>query len=94
MKTMAEHAPIPIVSGKVEDFFLHVIEPPAGHEYVTHDGRLLHPTYGTDQFRMLLKDSKGVIKPHFIQGEFVRKLSRAIEATQNSLEETCEELVQ
>lgn len=75
----------------VEALFAEVLLPPEGYEYHGNQGQLLFPVYGNDQWRVLLhkKDTDFIdtanFYPVFLDGDFVRKLTKALHAMQREL---------
>lgn len=85
-------APIPINAPRpdplVELLFAEVMTPPLGYHYhrALDSPQILYPMYGNDQWRLLLcKDGTQEITPVFIEGAFILKLTKALNAMQREL---------
>ena len=76
----------------VELLFSEVLVPPEGYEYYPKNrgSQLLFPVYGSDQWRILLHkigataDAENLF-PIFLEGDFVRKITKALHAMQREL---------
>ena len=78
----------PLPDPLVEALFLDVLLPPKGYEYHSAPGsvQLLFPVFGRDQWRLLLR-KKGTeeLTPVFLEGAFILKLTKALNAMQREL---------
>lgn len=78
--------PPPTPDPLVEALLSEVLEPPAGYSYVIQDFQILFPVFGQDQWRLLLrKDGTDELTPVFIDGAFILKLTKALNAMQREL---------
>lgn len=72
----------------VEALFSEVMSPPPGYHYHCAIGssQILYPVYGSDQWRLLLcKDGTQDVTPVFLEGAFILKLTKALNAMQREL---------
>lgn len=78
--------PAPKPDPLVEALFAEVLDPPKGYSYLIHDLQLLYPVMGQDRWRLLLKrDGAEEIVPVFVEGAFILKLTKALNAMQREL---------
>jgi len=76
----------------VENLIVLVLSPPPGYDYDLSHGQLLFPVYNQNRWRLLLqrRDVAGngagrEVVPVFLDGDFIRKLSKALNAMQREL---------
>lgn len=87
---MIPAGPAPKPDELVESLFYEVLLPPEGYEYYGTDGQLLFKVFGQDKWRLLLH-KKGTeliaenFVPIFLEGPFVLKLTKALNAMQREL---------
>jgi hypothetical protein len=85
----------PTPSPLVESLFTDLLEPPEGYDYFTHDGQLLWPVLHEDKWRLMLKNRETkLVIPVFLNGNFIRSLAKALEATQKELANAVAELIE
>lgn len=82
----------PTIDPLVEMLFEEVLHPPAGYSFHYHDNRLLYPVFGQDKWRLLLREEAkdDQLTPMFLDGDFVRKLGKALNAMQRELNKAVE----
>ena len=79
--------PAPTPDELVESLFFEVLLPPEGYEYFPDtEGQLLFPVFGSNKWRLMIKkkDTEAVT-PIFLEGDFVFKLTKALNAMQREL---------
>lgn len=83
--------PPPSIDPLVEMLFEEVLHPPDGYFFHFHDNRLLYPVFGQDKWRLLLREEKTEeLTPVFLEGDFIRKLGKALNAMQRELNKAVE----
>jgi hypothetical protein len=94
---MIPTGPAPTPDELVETLFAEVLLPPEGYEYHGNNGQLLFPVFGQDRWRILLhkKDTDFIDKanftPVFLEGAFILKLTKALNAMQRELNQAVSE---
>lgn len=77
--------PAPRPDPLVEALFSDLLEPPPGYSYYP-PGQILFPVHGQDKWRLLLrKDGTEELTPIFLEGAFILKLTKALNAMQREL---------
>lgn len=85
------HSAPPKPDELVEELFSQVLIPPDGYEYYYNDNQLLFPIFEQDKWRLLLHKTdtdmflKENFHPVFLEGEFIRKMAKALHAMQRDL---------
>jgi len=94
---MIPTGPAPTPDELVETLFAEVLVPPEGYEYHGSNGQLLFPVFGQDRWRVLLhkKDTDFIAPenffPVFLDGAFILKLTKALNAMQRELNQAVTE---
>jgi hypothetical protein len=88
---MIPASPPPTIDPLVEMLFEMVLRPPFGYVFEYHDNKLLYPVFAQDQWRLLLRqDNTTNLTPVFLEGDFIRKLGKALNAMQRELNKAVE----